>query len=101
MKNPHKKTFWLANTTEVVKSKKINRSSKPEVVYYRGLVETDKVITVKSPIFTKHTRHETRSASAGPSDARNTATPAAAPQVAGPSQAPTACLLYTSPSPRD
>jgi len=54
--------------------------------------KTDKVITdqVRSPILTRHTRHETRSASAGPSDARNLATPAATPQVAGPSQAPTA-----------
>jgi len=88
---PALKTSWPANTTEVVEFKRTNRSSKPEVVYYRGPVETDKVITdqVRSPILTRHTRHETRSASAGPSDARNPATPAATPQVAGPSQAPT------------
>ena len=89
---PAQKTSWPANTIEVMESKRTNRSSKPEVVYYRGPVDTDRVITdqVRSPILTRHTRHETRSASAGPLDARNPATSAATPQVAGPSQAPTA-----------
>jgi len=72
-----------------VETKRTNRSSKPEVVYYISRVETKKVITdqVRSPILTRHTKHETRSASAGPSDVRNPVTPGATPQVAGSSQA--------------
>ena len=75
-----------------MEAKRTNRSSKPKVVYYRGPVETDKVITdqVRSLILTRHDRQETRSASAGPSDVRNPVAPAAPSQVPGPSQAPTA-----------
>jgi len=62
---------------------------KPEVVYYRGPAETDKVISdqVKSPILTRHARQETRLASSEPSDVANPVPPAVTPQVAGPSQA--------------
>ena len=45
---------------------------------------------VRSPILTRHAKQETRSASAGRFDVGHPVTPAAAPQVAGPSQTPTA-----------